>query len=152
MAVGDYRVSKLRDYLFDVINALTTDNDYQINSYNLSGEVGNYSLDKIPTDTETDRFVISLSRYQEVYSLRSRKVYSQKAIENLKNIGFFEDFERKIRSNNDKGILPDIKNIESIECLNCGTMVSNDNGNTGTFDIQIQITYLDDNEEEILSL
>ena len=30
MAVGDYRVSKLRDYLFDVINALTTDNDYQI--------------------------------------------------------------------------------------------------------------------------
>jgi hypothetical protein len=59
----------------------------------------------------------------------------------LKNIGFFEEFEKIIKSNNDKGVLPEIENIESIECLNSGTMISNDDGKTGTFDIQIQITY-----------
>ena len=42
--------------------------------------------------------------------------------------------------NNDNKILPDIKGIESISCLNCGTM-NNANTNTAEFDIQIQITY-----------
>jgi hypothetical protein len=36
--------------------------------------------------------------------------------------------------------LPDIEGIESIECLNAGTMVSA-NTNTAEFDIQIQIIY-----------
>ena len=66
--------------------------------------------------------------------------YSQDTINNLKNIGFFERFERIIKSNNDEGILPDIEGIESIECLNSGTMKNNET-NTSEFDIQIQITY-----------
>ena len=37
------------------------------------------------------------------------------SINNLKNIGFFEEFESIIKSNNDEGILPQIDNIESIE-------------------------------------
>jgi hypothetical protein len=59
---------------------------------------------------------------------------------NLSNIGFFEKFESIIESNNKKGVLPEIKGIESIECLNAGTMSSVDT-NTAIFDIQIQITY-----------
>ena len=78
----------------------------------------------------------------DVYSFRSRKLYSQDTINNLKNIGFFEQFENKIKSNNEEGILPNIDGIESIECLNCGTM-NNADGNTAEFDIQIQITYRD---------
>ena len=141
MEVNDYRISKLRLYLTNIINTLTTKRNYQINADMLSNKVGDYSLDKIPTDTEVESWIIGIVKRKDVYSFRSRKSYSQKAIENLKNIGFFEDFERKIKSNNDKGVLPDIENIESIECLNCGTMISNDDGKTGTFDIQIQITY-----------
>ena len=86
MAVGDYRVSKLRDYLFDVINALTTDNDYQINAYNLSGEVGNYSLDKIPTVSIVERWVNGDIVYRDVYSFRSRNNYSQDTLINLLNV------------------------------------------------------------------
>ena len=37
-------------------------------------------------------------------------------------------------------MLPDIVGIESIECLNCGTLI-NANTNSAEFDIQIQITY-----------
>lgn len=141
MEVNDLRISKLRQYLFNIINTLTTNRNYQINADMLSKDINNYSLDKIPTDTEVQKWIIGIVKRRDVYSFRSRKSYSQDTINNLKNIGFFEEFEKIIKSNNDKGVLPDIKNIESIECLNCGTMISNDNGKTGTFDIQIQITY-----------
>lgn len=151
MAVNDYRISKLRTYLFDVINSLTLKRDYQI-SADMLGKVGDYSLDKIPTNTEVENWIIGIQKKKDVYSFRSRKSYSQDTINNLKNIGFFEDFERLIKSNNEEGILPDIEGIESIECLNCGTMLSNEDGKTATFDIQIQITYRDNNEGGAISL
>lgn len=141
MKVNDLRISKLRNYLFEIINTLTTNSNYQINANMLSNKVGDYSLDKIPTSSTVESWITGIEIYRDVYSFRSRKSYSQDTINNLKNIGFFEEFERKIKSNNRKGVLPDIENIESIECLNCGTMISNDDGKTGTFDIQIQITY-----------
>ena len=137
----NYRISKLRDYLFEIINTLTTNSNYQINANMLSNKVGDYSLDKIPVQQEVERWVTGIEIHRDVYSFRSRKSYSQDTIVNLKNIGFFEKFESIIKSNNRKGVLPNIENIESIECLNCGTMISNDDGKTGTFDIQIQITY-----------
>lgn len=141
MNVEDLRIRKLQQYLFGIINTLTTNRNYQINADMLSNKVGDYSLDKIPTDTEVEQWIIGIVKRRDVYSFRSRKSYSQDTINNLKNIGFFEEFESIIKSNNDKGVLPEINNIESIECLNCGTMISNDDGKTGTFDIQIQITY-----------
>ena len=151
MSVNDYRISKLRDYLFNVINILTIKRDYQI-SADMLGKVGDFSLDKIPTNTEVENWIIGIQKKKDVYSFRSRKSYSQDTINNLKNIGFFEDFERLIKSNNEEGILPDIKGIESIECLNCGTMLNNQDGKTATFDIQIQVTYRDDNEGGAISL
>ena len=139
MGVEDYRISKLRIYLFEIINTLTTSRNYQI-SADFLGKVGDYSLDKIPTNTEVESWIIGTQRKKDIYSFRSRKSYSQDTINNLKNIGFFEDFENKIKSNNDEGILPDIENIESIECLNCGTF-NNQDETQATFDIQIQIIY-----------
>ena len=150
MAVGDYRISKLRDYLFEIINTLTSSRNYQI-SADMLGKVGDFSLDKIPTDSEVEKWVIGLEIHRDVYSFRSRKAYSQDTINNLKNIGFFEAFESKIKSNNDEGVLPNIAGIESIECLNCGTLNSVD-GTQATFDIQIQITYRDENEGGAVSL
>jgi len=137
----DYRITKLRNYLFSILNSLSTNSNYQINANMLSNKVGDYSLDKIPTDTEVESWIIGVVKRRDVYSFRSRKSYSQDTIINLKNIGFFEQFEKAIKTNNEEGNLPEIENIESIECLNCGTMISNNDGKTATFDIQIQITY-----------
>lgn len=135
----DYRITKLRNYLFEIINTLTTNRKYQINA-DMLGKVGDFSLDKIPTNTQVENWIIGASVKRDVYSFRSRKAYSQDTINNLKNIGFFEEFESIIKSNNDEGILPEIDNIESIECLNCGTL-NNVDETQATFDIQIQITY-----------
>lgn len=134
------RISKLQDYLFNVINTLTENRDYQINA-DFLGDIGDFSLDKIPTASEVERWITGLEIHRDVYSFRSRKDYAKDVLTNLENIGFFEDFERKIKSNNEEGILPEIDNIESIECLNCATMISNDDGTQATFEIQIQITY-----------
>ena len=150
MAVGDYRISKLRDYLFGIINTLTTNRKYQI-SADFLGNVGDFSLDKIPTDNEIETWIIGVQKKKDVYSFRSRKSYSSDTINNLKNIGFFEDFESIIKSNNDEGNLPDIQNIESIECLNCGTLNSVD-GTEAIFNIQIQITYRESDIDRTISL
>lgn len=140
MDYNETRISKLRTYLFSIIDTLATDKNYQINANMLSNDINNYSLDKIPTSSQVERWVTGLEIHRDVFSFKSRNAYSQDVINNLSNIGFFEKFESIIKSNNKKGVLPDIKGIESIECLNCGTMLSSDT-NTAEFDIQIQITY-----------
>lgn len=138
--MNDARITKLRQYLFEVINTLTDDRNYQINADMLSNKVDDYSLDKIPMDSDLETWIIGNSIKQDTFSFRSRKAYSQDTINNLANIGFFEQFEKTIKSNNEAGVLPDIEGIESIECLNCGSMVTNET-NTSVFDIQIRITY-----------
>ena len=140
MEYNDTRISKLRTYLFSIIDTLTTDKSYQINANMLDNDINNYSLDKIPTSSTVEKWVNGVEIHRDVFSFRSRMAYSQDTINNLLNIGFFEKFESIIKSNNKKGILPEINGIQNIECLNCGTMNSADT-NTAEFDIQLQITY-----------
>ena len=136
----ELRITKLRTYLFSIIDTLLTDNKYQINANMLSNEPNNYSLDKIPTSSTVEEWITGSRICRDVYSFRSRVGYSQDTINNLINVGFFEIFEKLISSNNEKGILPDIEGIQSIQCLNCGSM-NNANTNTAEFDIQLQIEY-----------
>ena len=140
MEYSETRISKLRTYLFSIIDTLTTDKSYQINANMLDNDINNYSLDKIPTASTVSKWVNGVEIHRDVYSFRSRMAYSQDTINNLLNIGFFEKFESIIKSNNKKGILPEITGIQNIECLNCGTMNSADT-NTAEFDIQLQITF-----------
>jgi len=147
----DYRISKLREYLFGIINSLTSNREYQINANMLSNKIDDYSLDKLPTASVVEKWIMGIEIHKDVYSFRSRKAYSQDTINNLNNIGFFEKFEKLIKSNNDEGILPEIENIQSIECLNCGTLNLTD-GTSAVFDIQIQITYRTNKNESTISL
>ena len=142
--VNNTRIAKLREYLETILEELN-DKYRKINADFLGIEVNNYSLDKIPTASEVEIWLTGTKVCRDVYSFRSRNAYSSDRLSNLKNIGFFEEFQRKINSNNDKGILPDIDNIESIECLNPGTFNSADKSEkTAVFDIQLQIIYRED--------
>ena len=136
----DLRITKLRIYLLSIIDVLVTNKKYQINANMLSNEPNNYSLDKIPTSSTVEEWITGTKICRDVYSFRSRVGYSQDTIDNLINVGFFEIFEKLISSNNEEGILPEIKGIQSIQCLNCGSM-TNANTNTAEFDIQLQIEY-----------
>lgn len=139
MEINDLRITKLREYLMNIINTLN-DKYQQLNVNFLSNEVDNYSLDKIPTQSVVESWIIGDVLYKDIYSFRSRMNYSADTISNIENIGFFETFESTIKQNNENNILPDIDGIENIRCLNCGTM-NNASTNTAEFDIQIQIEY-----------
>jgi hypothetical protein len=153
MTIDELRISKLRIYLIEeVIDKIINDKKYQVNANMLSNDINNYSLDKVPTAPEIEKWIIGVQKCKDIYSLRSRMAYGQETITNLKSMGFFEQFENIIKSNNENGILPDIENIESIECLNPGTMISNSDGKTAEFEIQIQITYRKNKIQHSLSL
>ena len=138
------RIAKLGEYLETILETLNS-KYRKINADFLGIDVNNYSLDKIPTASEVETWLTGTKICRDVYSFRSRNPYSSDRLSNLKNIGFFETFQKIINSNNDNGILPEIDNIESIECLNQGTFNSADaSGKTAVFDIQLQIVYRED--------
>ena len=138
------RIAKLGEYLETILETLNSKYK-KINADFLGIEVNNYSLDKIPTASEVETWLTGTKICKDVYSFRSRNAYSSNRLNNLKNIGFFEEFQKVINSNNDNGILPKIDNIESIECLNQGTFNYADKSmKTAVFDIQLQIVYRED--------
>jgi hypothetical protein len=140
---SDTRIAKLREYLFDNIITLTQNSNFQINANFLSDKIDDYSLDKMPIAPIVNKLICGVEIRRDVFSFRSRKEYSRDKVVNLNNMGFFEEFEELINSNNERGVLPDIDRIESIKCLNPFTMLSNDNGSKAIFDIQIEIKYRD---------
>ena len=137
--VSNLRVTKLRAYLMDIITELIGQYG-EMNINFLSSEPNNYSLDKIPVNPTTEQWIIGNFLKRDVYSFRSRMNYSTDTMTNIENIGFYETFEKIIKQKNDSNDLPEIDGIQSISCLNCGTM-NNANTNTAEFDIQIQIEY-----------
>lgn len=137
--VSDLRVTKLRVYLMNIITELIGQYG-EMNINFLSNEPNNYSLDKIPVVTEVQKWITGDTLNRDVYSFRSRMNYSADTITNIENIGFYETFEKIIKQKNDSNDLPEINGIQSISCLNCGTM-NNANTNTAEFNIQIQIEY-----------
>ena len=142
--VENTRIAKLGKYLETILETLN--NKYKkINADFLGIDVNNYSLDKIPTASVIDPYVAGGRLCRDVFSFRSRNPYSSDRLSNLKNIGFFESFQKIIFSNNDEGILPKIDGIISIECLNQGTFnYADESMKTAVFDIQIQIEYEED--------
>ena len=139
--VSNLRVTKLRAYLMDIITELIGQYG-EMNINFLSNEPNNYSLDKIPVTSETERWIVGPTINRDVYSFRSRENYSADTMTNIENIGFYETFEKIIKQKNDSNDLPDIQGIQSISCLNCGTL-NRANTNTAEFDIQIQIEYME---------
>ena len=137
--IGNLRVTKLRAYLMDIITELRGQYG-EMNINFLSNEPNNYSLDKIPVNPTTEQWIIGNFLKRDVYSFRSRMNYSADTMTNIENIGFYETFEKIIKQKNDNNDLPDIDGIQSITCLNCGTL-NRANTNTAEFDIQIQLEY-----------
>lgn len=139
--IKNKRITKLGEYLETILETLN-DKYKKINADFLGLEINNYSLDKIPTLSIVEPYITGGGLYRDVFSFRSRNPYSSDRLNNLKNIGFFEEFESIIKSNNDKGVLPEIDGIESIACLNPGTLNYTDESmKTAVFDIQLQIEY-----------
>lgn len=133
------RVDNLKTYLIEVLDELNK--DFKILNVNfLASDVDNFSLDKIPTQTVIETSIIGIVTRKDVFNFRSRNTYGSDIATNLNNMGFWEEFEEKIYSNNKQGILPNITGIKEIKCLNCGSLLRADT-QTCEMSIQIEIDY-----------
>lgn len=134
------RIWKIREYILKILNEIGIDKTLNMNADFLDKNPGSYSINRIPVADSVFKDILGNKIKKDVYSFESRMRYGQDTIINLQNIGFFEMFEKVIDDNNRKGYLPEIEGIESIECLNTGT-ISIANDNSAEFSIQLQITY-----------
>ena len=66
---------------------------YEINSDFLSNDINNYSIGRMPVTKVVENWIIPTKIYREVYDFRSRNSYGLDIITNIKNAGFFEEFE-----------------------------------------------------------
>lgn len=106
----------------------------------LGDEATTYTIEPIPTEMTLKKYADGGSLNQLVFQFGSREFYDNSVAQNINNLGFYEKFQNEIEINNRKGILPDIKGIQSIECLNNGTIQDVQNG-TAKYVIQMRITY-----------
>ena len=99
-----------------------------------------YSIEPIPIEPILKPYSDGGSLNQYVFQFGSREFYDNSVAQNINNLGFYEKFQEEIETNNKNGVLPKIKGIQSIECLNNGTIQDVQNG-TAKYVIQMRITY-----------
>ena len=133
-------VSEIRKYFFDLG---IIDENSNINVDFLSNEPIEYVIEPIPIEPVIRQYADGSSLRQFVFQFGSREFYGADVIQNMRNTKFYEDFSALIEDNNKKGVLPKIKGIQSIECLNNGT-INEDNTNNAKYVIQMRITYYKD--------
>lgn len=106
----------------------------------LGDEATTYSIEPIPTENVVRQYVDGSSLNQLVFQFGSREFYDNGVAQNINNLDFYEKFQNEIETNNKNGVLPDIEGIQSIECLNNGTIQDVQSG-TAKYVIQMRITY-----------
>lgn len=130
-------ISKIRQYFFDLG---IIDENSNINVDFLSNKPIQYVIEPIPVEPVIRQYADGSSLRQFVFQFGSREYFGADVIQNMKNTEFYEDFSALIEDNNKKGVLPKINGIQSIECLNNGT-INEDNTDNAKYVIQMRITY-----------
>ena len=133
-------ISKIRQYFFDLG---IIDENSNINVDFLSNKPIEYVIEPIPVEPILRQYADGSSLRQFVFQFGSREYFGADVIQNMKNTEFYEDFSELIEDNNRKGVLPKINGIQSIECLNNGT-INEDNTDNAKYVIQMRITYYKD--------
>ena len=132
-------IEKIREYF---INNVSLAKEYDNILADFLGEnATTYSIEPIPTEKVFRQYRDGSSLNQFVFQFSSREYYDDSVAQNINNLDFYERFENEIENNNYNNILPDIKGIQSIECLNNGTIQDISQG-LAKYAIQMRITYL----------
>lgn len=119
------------------------------NIINLNNEINVDFLGEKPTEfsIEPVRIEPILEKYiygelrQFQFRLVSRNNYSQEVFQNISNSNFYYELYEKIEQKNKNKILPKIKGIQSIKCLDNGA-IEDITTNTARYSILMRITYI----------
>ncbi len=130
-------IEKIRKYLIE--NEIV-DEECRVNVDFLGENPTEFAIIPIAVNPILKKYIDGSSLRQYQFQLISCNYYGADVMQNMANSKFYEELYDKIVSNNDDGILPDIKGIESIECLNNGAILDVTT-NTARYSIQMKITY-----------
>ena len=133
-------ISKIRQYFFDLG---IIDENSNINVDFLSNKPIEYVIEPIPVEPIIKPYKDGGSLRQFVFQFGSREYFGADVVQNMANTEFYEEFSALIEDNNRKGVLPKIDGIQSIECLNNGT-INEDNTDNAKYVIQMRIIYYKD--------
>lgn len=131
-------IEKIRDYFKENVT-LAEEFDNILVDF-LGEDATSYSIEPIPIEPILKAYADGGSLNQYVFQFGSREFYDNSVAQNINNLGFYERFQEEIETNNKNGVLPEISGIQSIECLNNGTIQDVQNG-TAKYVIQMRITY-----------
>lgn len=129
-------ISAIREY-FEKQNILK---DKKINIDFIKNNTNEYIIEPVPIEPIYKQYVDGKAIRQYVFQFSSLNYLTSEVINNLLNSEFYENFSKIIEENNKKGILPKIEGIQSIECLNIGT-IENEEQNKAKYSIQMRILY-----------
>lgn len=99
-----------------------------------------YSIDETPAQTILNRFIDGGTRNQILFDFSIQANFS--VLENIKNSKFCDDFTKWIKEQNDIGNLPEIDNVEKIECTARGTILQTTE-TTAIYVIPMKVIYLE---------
>ena len=131
-------IEEIRNYFLKNVS-LTKEFDNILADF-LGDEATSYTIEPIPVEPVLKPYSDGGSLNQYVFQFGSREFYDNSVAQNINNLGFYERFQEEIETNNKNGVLPNIKGIQSIECLNNGTIQDVQNG-TAKYVIQMRIIY-----------
>ena len=130
-------VEKIRKYLIE--NEIV-DEECRVNVDFLGENPTEFAIIPIAVNPILKKYIDGSSLRQYQFQLISCSYYGADVLQNMANSKFYEELYDKIESFNDEGVLPDIKGIESIECLNNGAILDA-TVNAARYSIQMKITY-----------
>lgn len=129
-------ISAIREY-FEKQNILK---NKKVNIDFIKNNTNEYIIEPVPIEPIYKQYVDGKAIRQYVFQFSSLNYLTSEVINNLLNSEFYENFSKIIEENNKKGILPKIEGIQSIECLNIGT-IENEEQNKAKYSIQMRILY-----------
>ena len=131
-------IEKIREYFIENVTLAEEFENILIDF--LDDDAVTYSIEPIPVEPILKSYADGGSLRQYVFQFGSREFYDNGVAQNINNLGFYERFQEEIETNNKNGVLPDIKGIQKIECLNNGTIQDVQSG-TAKYVIQMRIIY-----------
>jgi hypothetical protein len=130
-------ITEIRDFIKTLA---IVDNFTRINVDYLGEKPTEYVIEPIPTERIIKKYTDGSTLNQYVFQFGSREYYSSDVIENMQISDFYENFEKIINWCNRQKILPNVPGVQSIECLNVGT-IQDAGTDTAKYSIQMRITY-----------
>ena len=129
-------ISAIREYFEkqDILNNKKVNIDFIKNNTN------EYVIEPIPIEPIYRQYTDGRAIRQYVFQFSSLNYLTSEVVNNLLNSEFYESFSKVIEENNNKKILPEVDGIQSIECLNIGT-IENEQENKAKYSIQMRILY-----------